>query len=75
MRLQAELVTHGPPYADRARRTAGRITDDVFKAIALRDLAIALAPADTEHAERIAQDITDSTWRAHALAAIATARL
>lgn len=44
MRLQAELVTHGPPYADRARRTAGRITDDVFKAIALRDLAIALAP-------------------------------
>ncbi|MFC0598381.1 caspase, EACC1-associated type [Streptomyces palmae] len=75
MRLQAEIVERTPAYADRARRTAERITDDVFKAVALKDLVVALAPADTEHAERIAQDITDARWQAHALASIAKARL
>ncbi|WAP54973.1 caspase family protein [Streptomyces sp. S465] len=73
--LQAELVKRRPAYADRARRTAESITDDLYKAIAVHDLALALAPADTDQAERIARNITDAYYRASALAAIAEARL
>ncbi|MFE9727929.1 hypothetical protein ACFYQ5_31280 [Streptomyces sp. NPDC005794] len=74
-RLQAKLVKRRPAYADHARRTAESITDDLYKSIAVRDLVIALAPADTEQAERIAQNITNVSYRASALTAIAEARL
>ncbi|WP_369203046.1 hypothetical protein [Streptomyces sp. PU-14G] len=72
--LQAELVKHRPAYADRAIRTAESITDDGLKSVTVRNVAIALAPADTEHAERIAQNVTDAGDRVGALAAIAEAR-
>ncbi|WP_181860794.1 caspase, EACC1-associated type [Streptomyces diacarni] len=72
--LQAEVVKHRPAHADRAIRTAESITDDGLKSVTVRNVAIALAPADTEHAERIAQNVTDAGDRAGALAAIAEAR-
>lgn len=72
--LQSALVRHSPGWADRARRTAESITDERLKSVALRDVVMALAPADTEYAEHLAQRVTDAGDRAGALAAIAEAR-
>lgn len=73
--LQSELAPRRPAYADRARRTADRITDDDQRAYALWHLAKALAPADTEAAERITQAISKPDLRALALTEIAKAWL
>lgn len=73
--LQAELVPRRPAYADRARRTADRVTDEDQRAYALWRLAKAVAPVDTETAERITQAIPKPNFRAFALTEITKAWL
>ncbi|MGP4114418.1 caspase family protein [Streptomyces sp. 4N509B] len=73
MMLHVEIVRHRPSHAERAQRTAERLTDDERRTWILLHLVKALAPADPEHAQRIAETITDAGCRAHALVAVSHA--
>ena len=54
-------------------RNLGSITDEFSKALALRQVAEALAATDPDHAERIANTIPDEPIKASALSDIAEA--
>ena len=54
-----------------AERIANSITPRSSKALALRDVAKALAATDLDQAERFANSITDEFWKALALSSVA----